>query len=466
MERYSARPRVPRWLAMLVLVFLPAALTVGPITTASAAACATPTAVTASDNGNGSSATVSWTPAGACSAFAIYAYAYPPGSPSGPIVSVHPSSDTIGGLTGGNSYVFTVTGFDSVANAWTAWSGWSAWTPIHAGGGCGVLDTVQVPGSGSPVTFATALDQDGSYLLKATGSVSVGSQMVDAEYAFTPGGTPSDMLGGVDIGIDTGMLWPNRPMRFTQVPPSQGRMKWNPQPQIDASNNVTPGAGFRADSTYYMIVIGAGRPLTLHLVLPAGTTGSGAIAVSLYRLSPPPPAHYVPMHSTNPAPPPPPQTCGTALDTVDVSVLTAAIVPSTFTTDASKLYLLQASGTAPTGAAGLGDGDAEFMDFGDNVSVNGYNDGESCADFGLGVNETTVTHCHVNTTNIHRKWWWGTVGIAPGTTQTFSSPFYRNDHIYYMIFPGTGKPLSYVYFDSGYGDNQNFDVMVRTFPLP
>jgi len=87
--------------------------------------------VMASDNGDGSSATVTWTPAGTCAAFAIYAYAYPPGSPSGPIVSVHPSSDTIGGLSSDTNYVFTVTGYDAVANAWTAWSGWSGWTLIH-----------------------------------------------------------------------------------------------------------------------------------------------------------------------------------------------------------------------------------------------------------------------------------------------------------------------------------------------
>src|SRR5579859_2008841 len=398
MRPRSARPRIPRWLAALVLVSSPLAFIVGPSATAGAAACATPTGVMASDNGNGSSATVNWTPVGTCSAFAIYAFAYPPGSPSGPIVSVHPSSDTIGGLSGGNSYVFTVTGYDAVANTWTAWSMWSTWTAIHSGGGCGTLETIQVPGSGSPVTFATALDQDGTYLLKASGAVNTGSQMVDAEFAFPPGGTGTDVVNGVDVGIDTGMLWPSRPVRFNQVQPNSGRMKWNPEPQIDASNNVTPGAGFRADSTYYMVVIGNAKPLTLKLVLPTGTTGTGSIAVSLYRLSPPPPAHYVAVHSTNPAPPPPPQTCGSVLDSVDVSVLTPAIVTSTFTTDPTKLYLLQASGTAPVGAAGLGDGDAEFMDFGDNVSVNGYNDGESCADFGLGVDETTVSHCHVNTT--------------------------------------------------------------------
>jgi hypothetical protein len=29
-----------------------------------------------------------------------------------------------------------------------------------------------------------------------------------------------------------------------------------------------------------------------------------------------------------------------------------------------------------------------------------------------------------------------------------------------------GKPISFAYFDSGYGDNKPFDVMVRVFPMP
>jgi hypothetical protein len=224
-----------------------------------------------------------------------------------------------------------------------------------------------------------------------------------------------------------------------------------------------------------MIVVGAGHPLSLKLVLPAVVTGAGTIAVSLYALSPAPPAMYTVAHSLTPAPPPPPKTCaGDALDMVNVSAGAPTIATSKLTTDVNALYLLQASGTAPTGAASLGDGDAEYMDFGPTndpslpyPQFNGYNDGESCADFGLGVDELMVAHCKVNTMCTHRKWWWGTVGVAPGSSGMYTSPTYRNDHVYYMIYPGTGKPVSFLYFDSGYGDNKPpFDVLAAVYPLP
>ena len=340
-------------------------------------------------------------------------------------------------------------------------------------GGC-ALEAIDVPGSGAAVATTNSLAADATYLLKAVGGVTAGGQRIDAEFAFSEGGMGSDLVAGTDVGIDVGLLWPNRPVRFTQTPPGPGRMKWNPVPQIDANNNVTAGALFRADGTYYMIAIGAGHPLSLKLVLPPMVAGSGSIRVTLYALSPAPAATYVPMHSLTPTPPPPPRTCGGALDTIDISAAAPTVAVSTFTTDATKLYLLQASGTAPTGAAGLGDGDAEYMDFGSTNSLanpyplfNGYNDGEACADFGLGVDELTVGHCHVNTMCLHRKNWWGTVGVAPNTTTMYTSPTYRNDHVYYMIYPGTGKPISFMYFDSGYGDNNPpFDVLARVFPLP
>jgi hypothetical protein len=334
-------------------------------------------------------------------------------------------------------------------------------------GGCPPLETVRLPANGAPATFTTSLDRDATYLLRATGNVNVGGQMVDAEFAFAAGGAGTDVVNGVDVGIDVGLLWPNRPTRFTQVEPGPSRMKWNASPAIDANNVVTPGAAFRADSTYYMIAIGNGHPLLLKLVLPNGATGTGSIAVSLYALSPTPPARYQPAHSVTPTPPAPPKTCGEALDTVDVPVGAPTVVTGAFKTDASKIYLLQASGTAPVGAAALGDGDAEYMDFGPDVGVNGFNDGEACADFGLGVDELTVGHCRNNAMCLHRKNWWGTVGVDKNTTAMFDSPTYRNDHIYYMIYPGTGKPLSFLYFDSGYGDNKPpFDVLVRIFAMP
>ena len=46
------------------------------------------------------------------------------------------------------------------------------------------------------------------------------------------------------------------------------------------------------------------------------------------------------------------------------------------------------------------------------------------------------------------------------------SPGFRNDHVYYMVYPGTGKPIQINYFDSGYGDNMDHDVMLVIFPMP
>jgi hypothetical protein len=327
------------------------------------------------------------------------------------------------------------------------------------------LETIQVGGAG-PVAFKTSLDKDATYLLKAVGTVSAGNQTFDAEFAVA-GGMGTDEMGGTDVGIDVGLLWPNRPNRFTQVPAGPRRMKWNPVPQIN-NNVVTPGAAFRADATYYMVVIGAGKPLSLKLVLPAGATATGTIAVSAWTLSPGPPARFTPMHSTMPAAPPAPKTCGTALDSIFVPAQAPTVAMGKFTTEANTMYLIQASGTAPVGAGALGDGDAEYMDFGADFTVNGFNDGEACTDFGLGVDELMVSHCGNNNTCIHRKNWWGTVGVdASMTTARFNSPTYRNDHIYYLLYTGTGKPVSFLYFDSGYGDNQPAaSVLARVFALP
>jgi hypothetical protein len=339
-------------------------------------------------------------------------------------------------------------------------------SPGTDAGSCPPLESVRVPADGTAAAFKTALDRDATYLLKAEGQVQAGGQAIDAEFAVAAG-AGSDVVGGVDVGVDVGLLWPNRPFRFTQMQPGPARMKWNPAPQIDASNTVTPGAHFRADGNYYMVVIGSGRPLSPRLVLPPGANASGAITVSLYALSPPPPARYQAVHSTTPAPPPAPRICGQPLDSIDVPVASPTAVAGTYLTDANKLYLLQASGTGPVGAAGLGDGDAEYMDFGADVTVNGFNDGEACADFGLGVDELMVGHCSNNNLCLHRKNWWGTVGIDARTTTQFDSPSYRNDHIYYLVYPGTGKPISFLYFDSGYGDNKPAsDVLVRVFPMP
>jgi hypothetical protein len=304
-------------------------------------------------------------------------------------------------------------------------------------------ETIAVPGSGTPVTFMTSLARGGIYLLKASGTVEVGGQQQDAEYLHAPGAPQgSDLVNGVDVGIDVGLLQPNRPRRFTQVPPGPGRIKWS--------------GGASGDRACYLTVTGAGQPLTIKLVTSGPATG--AIQVSLYELSPPSPAVYRPMPA---APAPPPKIGRQPLESVQVPVFPPeTIVTGKVTTEAGAIYLLQASGAATVGGGGLQLGDAEYDDFAATPGGNGFNDGESCADFGIGVDELTVSHCGGDRV-VPRKNWWGMTGVDRMTTP------YRNDHVYYMVYAGTGKPISYTYFDSGYGDNSHTQALtVQLFPMP
>ena len=164
-----------------------------------------------------------------------------------------------------------------------------------AGGSTGnaaAIETIEVPAGGGSVSFKTSLTQGALYLLKATGSVSVGNQVQDAEFASAPGGTGAmDSVGGTDVGIDVGLLQIDPPMGGSQVAPGPGRMKWN--------------GSFRVDHTYYMLVTGAGKPLTLKLVT-SGAATSGEIAVSLFLLAPTPPATDKPTPGPMPPAPAPP----------------------------------------------------------------------------------------------------------------------------------------------------------------
>jgi hypothetical protein len=299
------------------------------------------------------------------------------------------------------------------------------------------VETISVPGAGTPVSFKTSLPQGSLYLLKAAGSVGVGGQEVDAEYVAAPDGSGSmDSMGTTDVGIDVGRLQPHPMNHTTMVPDGPGRMKWY--------------GGFRSDHTYYMWLTGAGMPLTLKLVTGAGA-GSGSITVSLFELGSPPPAMWTPNSAATPSLPPPPQIGRDALDTVYVPVATMTATMGKVATTAGAVYLLQASSAAICGGGGLHMGDAEYMDW--SAAGTGFNDGEGKADFGIGVDEPTpMGPPAVGSTYTHRKNWWG--------------PF-RNDHVYYMIYAGTGKPVTFYYYDSGYGDNSPTQTLpVQIFPVP
>jgi hypothetical protein len=266
------------------------------------------------------------------------------------------------------------------------------------------LESVRVvPHEGA--TFKSRLDQGELYLLKASGAAGSGVGAVDAEYS----GHGADVADGVDVGIDVGL----KSLRTAPgIRPS--RMKWI--------------GGDRESHTYYMIVTGSGGPLSLKLVTPAGRSETafsdrGAIAVSLYRLS------------TLPAP----------LETLQIPVL-QKIVPTILTTRKSSVYLLQAIGQARVGGGGLGQGDAEYMDYrADGVGQVDVGDGNT--DYGIGVDEADLSKTP------HALWW------GP----------WRQDHTYDLLFAGTGKPIQFMFYDvdGGYGDNSPTEALtVKVYALP
>jgi hypothetical protein len=294
---------------------------------------------------------------------------------------------------------------------------------------------------GAPATFRTSLAAGAIYLLKASGSIEVGTHAQDAEFEFAQSQPGADSVNGVDVGIDVGLLEPHPMNHTTMVPPGPGRMKWF--------------GSYRADHVYYLCVTGAGKPLTLQLTTSSAMTGAGAIAVSLFELGPPPPAVYQSMPSPSPPPPMPPQIGTAALETVQVP-LAKVVASGKVATDASTVYLLEASGVGQVSRGTITPnsphmGDAEYMDWPADGSK--FNDGECGADFGIGVDEIAgPAPCTGGAAYSHRARWWGP---------------YRNDHVYYMLYTGTGKPISLLYYDSGYGDNSMTEtVTVRIFPAP
>jgi len=270
-----------------------------------------------------------------------------------------------------------------------------------------LLESVPVPATGAPVTFTNRFDRGEVFLLKAAGAVVLGRHLLDAEYE-TDGVTPAglDVVGDTDVGIDTGLPAPRAPKGVTP-----GRLKWF--------------GPCRADHTYYLLATGTGRPLTLRLVTGGNRTGTGAITVSLFRLTPAPAGLAQP------------------LETLPVSVLDET-TPTALATSNSVVYLLQAAGDAKVGGGGLGRGDADYMDY--KADGTGAEDiGDRNIDYGLGVDEA-------DTAKTPRQNWWG--------------PF-RLDHTYFMLFAGTGRPIHFHYYDSNYGDNSPTErLTVKVFPVP
>ena len=271
------------------------------------------------------------------------------------------------------------------------------------------LETVQIQANGNPVTFKTSLDSGQVFLLKACGALQFGAYALDAEYgSFSQGASIKDSVGTTDIGINIGVKFPRVLSGVTE-----GRMRWF--------------GPYNTSHIYYMTVSGSGKPLTLTIVKADSTTPlGGAITVSMVRLSPFP------------------QTFSTQLDSLQAP-LTRTIVYSHLSPSKPTIYLLSCAGQGKVGGANLGYGDAEYCDY--NATGSGVEDvGDASIDYGIGVDDTNVT------STIPRSYWWGP---------------WRLDHTYYMLYAGTGKPISFLYFDSNYGDNSTtIKLTVRLYSTP
>jgi hypothetical protein len=339
-----------------------------------------------------------------------------------------------GGTGGrGNASVSAGTGGGEIGGS----LGGSAGGASGAAGGAGAstsnpaaIETVEVSAVGGSASLMTSLTQGGLYLLKATGGVAVGDQLQDAEFASAPGGTgATDSVDGTDVGIDVGLQQIHPAMGGSQVLLGPGRMKWY--------------GSFRPDHTYYMLVTGAGKPLTLKLVS-SGAASSGEIAVSLFLLAPTPLATDKPTPGPIPPAPAPPNIGTKVVETVQVPAA-KTIIKSAQAGESNTMYLLQASGAVRCGGGGLMLGDAEYDDWA--ATGAGANNDDGPCDFGVGVDEASTNTCAGL-----RAHWWGA---------------YRNDHIYFMLYAGTSNPISFLYFDSGYGDNTATDTMtVSVFRAP
>ena len=271
-----------------------------------------------------------------------------------------------------------------------------------AGSG-GALEAISVPAGGGLVMSKMKLDTGALFLLKAVGLLKAGAGDMDAEYGgITAGATGQDTVAGVDVGIDVG---------FKVERGTPGRKKWF--------------GPYRSDHTYYVIVTGAGAALSLKTIQPASSAATGAITVSIFRLSP------------TPTPTP------MVLDNINAT-LTAQTVHSTMTTATSTVYLLKVSGEGKVGGNNLALGDADYMDYAPN-GTGKVDVGDGNVDYGLGVDE-------FNTKVSPRLHWWGP---------------WRQDHTYYMLFAGTGNPIGFMYYDIGYGDNSATDMLpVQILELP
>jgi hypothetical protein len=279
------------------------------------------------------------------------------------------------------------------------------------------LETINLVTTASSAPLATGQ----IYLLKASGSVTVGARRQDAEWAFADGAAPDDLVAETDVGIDVGRKRVLPATGRKPSPPTDERLKWF--------------GPYQPDHVYYLLVTGTGAPLSLRLIT-AGPA-AGALTVAVYRLTPAPPA------------------IGAPLETVMVPAREKVMVHSAYKPAPNAIHLLQAVGEVQVGGPGAM-GDAEFHDY--KADGRGFNEGEAGVDFGVGVDQAEIGAPGAPTTGSqhpqrHLKW-----------------GAFRLDHTYYMLHAGTGDAIGLNYHDSGgktgiYKDNEGF-LPVSIFPVP
>jgi hypothetical protein len=130
-------------------------------------------------------------------------------------------------------------------------------------------------------------------------------------------------------------------------------------------------------------------------------------------------------------------TIGTSIESVMVPMSAPTPVMSKATTTKGAVYVLQGAGTGVVG--GGKKGDAEYDDF--SPTGTGALEGEGGVDFGIGVDEPDTKAHNPRLSK------WGPI---------------RNDHIYFMLYAGTGNTLSFTYYDTNYNDNGKMDTLTAT----
>jgi len=241
--------------------------------------------------------------------------------------------------------------------------------------GASPLESVSLTASHPEAKLPITLKSGQLYLLKSSGLLRWGKQVLNAESIY---------VAGNGDGI------PEAGSRSVRAAP--GRIEW-----------------FRDDAkagAYEMIVTGVGVPLDLKL---AHAAGKGAITIKVFPLSA--------------------SSLGKPLESLKVSVMQVKEY-SSLVTKPGTVYLLECIGQGRVGGGGLGHGDADYMDY--RADGSGHEDiGDRNTDYGLGIDEADQ-----NITP--RKRWWGPFRLDHDYFMLFEGTGKPIQFYYYDVLGGYG----------------------------